>query len=52
MASKYRAPANPVKAQADAERARSNAWGTHDNRPKRERSRADSKRAAIRRDAA
>jgi len=47
---KYIHPANPLRAAADAERARSNAAGTHDNRPKRERSREAAERAAIQRD--
>jgi hypothetical protein len=51
MAEKYRNAANPLRAHADAERARSNAWGSHDNRPKRERSRDAVRRAEIRRSA-
>ena len=47
---KYVHPANPLRAAADAERARSNAAGTHDSRPKRERSRGDVLRAEVRRD--
>jgi hypothetical protein len=47
---KHTPVANPEYAQAMRELRRSGAAGTHDNRPKRERSRQDSKRAAIRRD--
>ncbi len=49
MPKKVRGVENPDAARAAAERAQSNAWGTHDNRPNRERSRADAKRAAIKR---
>jgi hypothetical protein len=35
-------------AKAMQEKRRSNAAGTHDSRPHRQRSRADSKRAAVR----
>ena len=46
---KYTAPANAERAQADAERARSGAWGTHqDKRRKRARTRAAAKRRAMR----
>lgn len=48
--SKHKGVENPDAARAAAERARSNAWGTHDSRPKRERSRREAKRAAIERD--
>jgi hypothetical protein len=51
MASKRRGVANPEYAEGMRQLRRSNAAGSHDNRPKRERSRADAKRAAIRRDA-
>jgi hypothetical protein len=47
---KYRAVANPAYAAGMREIRRSNAAGTHDARPSRERSRRDAKRAAIRRD--
>lgn len=47
---KYRAVANPAMASAMREIRRSNAAGTHDARPHRERSRSDAKRAQIRRD--
>lgn len=47
---KHRGVENPEAARAAAERAQSHAWGTHDDRPNRERSRADAKRAAIKRD--
>lgn len=47
---KYRAPANPEMAQAMREIRRSNAAGSHDPRPNRERSRHAAKRAAIQRD--
>jgi hypothetical protein len=40
--------ANPEQAEANRLRARSSAAGTHDNRPNRERTRKDSKRAALR----
>lgn len=43
--------ANPEYAEGMRQLRRSNAAGSHDNRPRRERSRADAKRAAIRRDA-
>lgn len=44
---KYRHPANTEKARADAERARSGAWGTHaDTRDRRARTR----QASVRRD--
>jgi hypothetical protein len=43
--------ANEAYIVAMREIRRSNAAGTHDARPARERSRADAKRAAIRRDA-
>lgn len=49
---KYKHPENPDKARADAERARSHAWGTHDARPRKERTRKDARRAAIRREEA
>jgi len=46
---RYVPAANPEKARADAERAQSNAWGTHaDKRTKRRRTRADDLRATIR----
>ena len=48
---KYQHPANPERAAAMHGLASSNASGSHDNRPKRERSRAAIKRAEIRRDA-
>lgn len=44
--------ANPKRVRADQERRRSGAAGAHDPRPNRQRSRADAKRAAIRRDLA
>lgn len=47
---KYKHPANPERAQAMHGLARSNASGSHDNRPKRERARREARRAAIRRD--
>lgn len=48
---RYVPGANPDKARADAERARSGAWGTHeDKRTKRRRTRADGERSAIRDD--
>jgi hypothetical protein len=50
MSDKYRGVENPDAARAAAERAQSGAWGTHDNRPKRERSRDAAKRAAIKRE--
>ena len=39
--------ANPIMAAALRALRRSNAAGTHDNRPNRQRTRGDSKRAAI-----
>jgi hypothetical protein len=39
---------NPELAEAERLRGRSGAAGTHDNRPKRERTRKDAKRAALR----
>jgi len=45
---KYRATANPEMASAMREIRRSNAAGTHDNRPARQRSRHAAKHAAIR----
>lgn len=50
MSDKYKGVSNPDAHRADMERRRSNAGGTHDNRPKRERSRREAKRAAIERD--
>jgi hypothetical protein len=48
---KHKGIENPEAARAAAERAQSNAWGTHaDKRTKRERTRADAKRAHIERD--
>jgi len=47
---KYRAVSNPEMAKAMREIRHSNASGTHDNRPRKERARRDAKRAAIRRD--
>lgn len=44
---KYKGVENKAAHQADQDRRRSNAAGLHDNRPKRERSRADALRAAI-----
>ena len=41
--------ANPAMAQAMREKRRSGACTPYDSRPRRERSRADAKRAAIRR---
>lgn len=52
MAEKFKPTANPEYAAGMREIRRSNASGSHDNRPKRERSRADAKRAAIRLDEA
>jgi hypothetical protein len=46
MDERYKPPANPERAKAEAERARSNAWGTHDNRPRRLRTRKAQKDAA------
>lgn len=46
---KYKHPANPARAKGMHEIARSGKSGTHDSRPKRERSRAAAKRAEIRR---
>jgi hypothetical protein len=46
---KYKGNANPEYIAAMREIRRSSAAGSHDNRPKRERSRAASKRAEIRR---
>lgn len=48
---KYKHPANPERAQAMHGLARSNAAGSHDNRPHRERARREARRAAIKRDA-
>lgn len=48
--SKYRGVSNPEAHRADMDRRKSNAGGTHDNRPKRERSRDAVKRAEIRRE--
>jgi hypothetical protein len=45
---KFRATANPIAAKAATERAFSGAWGTHDNRPPRQRTRSTAKRAAVR----
>lgn len=46
---KYIPAANPERAQAEAERARSGAWGTHqDRRTKRQRTRQAAKRRALR----
>ena len=47
---KYQPTANPAYAAGMREIRKSNAAGTHDSRPARERSRADAKRAAIKRD--
>lgn len=38
---------NPEAMRADQERRRSHAAGSHDSRPHRQRSRSDSKRAAL-----
>lgn len=51
MAKRHKNVANPEYAEGMRQLRRSNAAGSHDNRPRRERSRADAKRAAIRRDA-
>lgn len=48
---KYKAPANPELHAAMMDLRRSSAASPHDSRPKRERSRKDSKRAAIKRSA-
>lgn len=40
--------ADPDAMRADLERRRSGAAGKHDNRPNRQRSRRDARRAAIR----
>lgn len=51
MAAKTRTPAmgpNPAYARADQERRRSGAAGRHDNRPRRQRTRAAGRAAAIR----
>lgn len=43
----FRPAANPERAQAEAERARSHAWGTHeDRRTRRQRTRSAAKRQA------
>lgn len=47
---KYKPTANPAYAEGMRELRRSNAAGSHDSRPARERSRSDAKRAAIKRD--
>lgn len=46
-ASKFRPTANPEMAAAMRELRRSSAASSHDNRPKRQRTRSASKRAAI-----
>jgi len=46
---KYKGHANPELAAAMRELRRSNAAGTHDSRPNRERARGQAKRADIRR---
>lgn len=45
---KFRPVANPEFSQAMHEKRRSNCTQPHDTRPNRQRSRQDSKRAAIR----
>lgn len=50
MAEKYKRTANPAYAEGMRQIRRSNAAVPMDNRPKRERSRRDAKRAAIKRD--
>jgi hypothetical protein len=45
---KFKGTANPEYIAAMRELRSSSAAGTHDNRPKRERSRRDAKRASIR----
>lgn len=47
--SKYKGVENKEAHKADQERRRSNAAGSHDNRPNRERSRNDELRAAVKR---
>lgn len=44
----YRPTANPAQAAANRERARSSAAGSHDSRPRRQRTRHAAKRAALR----
>jgi len=44
---KYQATANPAYIQAMREIRKSNASGTHDNRPNRQRTRATAKAKAI-----
>lgn len=44
---KYKGVENKEAHKADQERRRSNAAGSHDNRPNRQRSRQDALRAAI-----
>jgi len=46
---KYKGVENKKAHQADQERRRSNAAGSHDSRPNRERSRQDELRAAVNR---
>ena len=47
---KHKGIENPDAHRADMERRQSNAAGSHDNRPHRERSRHAATRAAIKRD--
>jgi hypothetical protein len=49
---KYHGVSNEDAHRADQERRRSNAGGSHDSRPKRERSRSAVRAAEIRRNAA
>lgn len=46
---KYKGVENKEAHKADQERRRSSAAGSHDNRPRRERSRQDELRAAVKR---
>jgi len=46
-APKYRGVENKAAAEAAALRARSGAWGTHDNREHRQRTRSTAKKFAI-----